>query len=349
MRNKLFKEGGPHKIEETSPDQYTMSVSIPTDDDGRTARECLDDDCSPGYFKVKGGTGITAGQELAYCPYCREEREPNDFVTQEQIRYAEDLFLREAHEGVETMLKDTLGLGRSGKKRMGGDFLSVEMSLKPGHKPIVRRPFEDEVRRDVICPFCGLDQSVYGLAIWCADCGKDIFLTHVEAELLVVRLMLGDVERRRVDLGARVAVKDIENSLEDTVSIFEAVLRTLVKRYKRQEGMIERDIDQFLRKTGNAFQNINRAVDVFANKIGLPLFDGCTVEEINTLAHIFEKRHPITHNLGVVDKKYINNAQSEEDEGKEVLVSIQEIEKAVELSIKVFASLHSRMFPGVNG
>lgn len=71
------------------------------------------------------------------------------------------------------------------------------MSLKPGHKPTVRRPFEEEVRRDVACPHCGLDQSVYGLATWCTDCGDDIFLTHVAAELSVVYLMLGDIERRR--------------------------------------------------------------------------------------------------------------------------------------------------------
>jgi hypothetical protein len=230
MRNTLFRECGPHRIRQTGVDSYEMRVSIPTDEEGRTARECPDGTCSPGYFKVKGGTGITEGQEIAFCPYCRHEGDPNDYYTKEQIRYAEDIVEREAINGVEDMLKNALGLGSIGKRRFGGDLLSIEMSMQPTPKPPVRRPFEDEVRRDVVCPHCGLDQSVYGLATWCADCGVDIFLTHVEAEMNVVRSMLADIPRRRENLGRRIAAKDRENYLEDTVSIFEAVLRALVRR-----------------------------------------------------------------------------------------------------------------------
>lgn len=77
-----------------------MNISIPSDADGRTARECPNNDCSPG-FKVKRGTEITEGQEVAYCPYCRHEEEPNGFTTKEWIRYAKDLVLIEAHDGIE--------------------------------------------------------------------------------------------------------------------------------------------------------------------------------------------------------------------------------------------------------
>ncbi len=159
----------------------------------------------------------------------------------------------EKHEGIENMIKGALGLGPTGKKKMGGGFLSIEMSLKPGSKPIVRRPFVEEVRRDIICPYCGLDHSVYGLATWCADCGKDILLTHVKAELAVLGSMLGDVDRRREQLGTRVAAKDLENCLEDTVSIFEAVLRVLVRRYKYQNGTLAEEVDKFFNVIGNTF------------------------------------------------------------------------------------------------
>ena len=344
MSDKLFREGGPHNVRKTGPDQYSMNVSLPKDEDGRTARECPNEECSPGYFKVKSGTGITDGQEIAYCPYCRNQAEPSDFTTKEQLRYAKDLVLREAHEGIENMLKSALGLDSSGKKKIGGGFLSIEMSMKPGSKPSVRRPFEEEVKRDVICPSCGLDQSVYGLATWCADCGQDIFLTHVEAELSVVRSMFGDVERRRELLGTRVAAKDLENCLEDTVSIFEAVLRVLMKRYQRQVGMTEEEADNFFKKIGNAFQSVVRSQDVFSTTIGIPLFSESSTDEVDKLAHIFEKRHPITHNLGVVDKKYIEKARTAEEEGKEVLVSARDIEHAITISMKTFSSLHKRMF-----
>ena len=345
MSDRLFREGGPHNIKKTGADQYAMTVPLPTDGDSRMARECPDKECSPGYFKVKGGTGITEGQKSAFCPYCRNESEPGDFVTGEQLRYAKDIAFSEAHEGIENIIKGALGLGPSGKKKIGGGLLSIEMSFKPGSKPIVHRPFEEEVRRDIICPYCGLDQSVYGLATWCADCGKDIFLTHVKAELAVVSLMLGDVDRRREELGVRVAAKDLENYLEDVVSIFEAVLKVLVRRYKYQNGTSAEEVDKLYNSIGNTFQSIKRSEEAFSIKIGLPLFYEMSVGEIDMLTQIFENRHPITHNLGVVDKKYIQKARSAEEEGKEVLITEKEISRVIDLSMQTFASLHRRMFP----
>ena len=344
MSDDLFRKGGPHHIRRTGRDQYSMSISLPLDDEGRMARKCPDDECSPGYFKVKGGTGITDGQETAYCPYCKKEAEPNDFITKEQHRYIESLVSREAHEGVEKMLKGALGIGNSGRKRIRGDSLSIEMSLRSGSKPIVRRPFEEEVRRDVICSYCGLDQAVYGLATWCADCGEDIFLTHVEAELSVVQSMLGDVERRREQQGPRVAAKDLENCLEDIVSIFEAVLKLLVKRYLRQVRKAEEEIDRIFKEIRNAFQSVKGAQKTFDDQIKLPLFHELSANEVDELARIFEKRKPITHNLGVVDKKHIAEAGTANKEGREVLITTRDIVQAIELVTKTFRSLHNRLF-----
>jgi len=344
LSNELFREGGPLNIKKTGSDQYSMNIALPTNEDGRMARECQNEKCSPGYFKVRSGTGITEGQEFAFCPYCRSQAAPGDFVTKEQLRYAKDLAVSEAEEGIEKMIKGALGLGPSGKKKIGGGFLSIEMSLKSGPKPAVRRPFEEEVRRDVTCPFCGLDQSVYGLATWCADCGKDIFLTHVEAELAVIRYMLNDVGRRREQLGIRVAAKDLENCLEDTVSVFEAVLRAIVRRYKCQNGASDDEVDKFFSSIGNAFQNISRSQEIFSTQVRVPLFYEMSTGGIELLSRAFQKRHPITHNLGVVDKKYIQRARSAEAEGREILISEEEISEIVGISMQAFASLHRRMF-----
>lgn len=209
MSNSIFGEGGPYKMRRIEMDKYQMSISLPTDSDGRLARKCLSEKCSPGYFKVKLGTGITKNHHTAFCPYCRYSSDPNDFATKEQLRYAKDLVMREAHQGINKMVQDTLGLGPSGKKKVGGGFLSIEMSYKPGSLPHVWRPVEEGFKRDIICPNCGLDHSVYGLATWCADCGEDIFLIHLESELNIVKIMLSDVDRRHEQLGVRVAAKDL--------------------------------------------------------------------------------------------------------------------------------------------
>lgn len=346
MAEKIFREGGPLNVRRTGPDQYTMNVSIPPDSDGRTARECPDADCSPGYFKVKPGTGITEGQKSAFCPYCRQAAEPGAFVTKEQLRFARDIVKREAHEGIERVLKDSLGLGSSGRRKFGGGFLSIEMQYKPGSKPIVRRPVEEPLRRDVICPGCELDQSVFGLATWCADCGLDIFLTHVEAELTVVQSMLSDISRRRDALGVRVAAKDLENALEDTVSIFEAVLRIIARRGMLSRGMGTEEVDRCMKQLGSGLQNVDRANQFLWSQLGVQDFAGMAPAELDQLGRIFEKRHPITHNLGVVDRKYLERARSAEEEGKEVMVSEAEIASAVTISSRAFRALYASLFPG---
>ena len=71
MTKGLFREGGPHHVKRIGDDQHQISITIPKDEDGRVARECPNNLCSPAYFKVTPGTGITEGQDFAYCPYCK--------------------------------------------------------------------------------------------------------------------------------------------------------------------------------------------------------------------------------------------------------------------------------------
>ena len=345
MSGDLYKEGGPLNVRKTGTDQFTMTIPIPKDGAGRIGRECPSDTCSPGYFKVKGGTGIVENHINAYCPYCRQRSAPSDFASDAQIRYGKELAISEAHQGIQDMIKSALGLNSGGTRKFGGGLFSMEMSLKPSTKPHVNRPIEEEFRRDVICCHCGLDQTVYGLAFWCADCGEDIFFTHLDSETAVTMRMLEDVERRREILGIRVAARDIENCLEDTVSIFEASMKALLRRLLRQNGTPHEETEETFKKIGNAFQNIGRASQVLLKQADVRISDAMSDEEFNELTEIFEKRHPITHNLGVIDKKYIQKAKSAVSEGKEILVSVAEVVRAIELALVLVRFVHSSMFP----
>jgi len=345
MDSELLKEGGPHNIKRVGPSKYQMNVKLPTDADGLTARECPSSDCSPAYFKVKPGTGITSEQVSAYCPYCGRKGDPSDFHTKAQIEYAKDILAREATDGIERELKSALGIGPFGSRRIGDGLFSLEISLKPGFKPPIRRPHEEVLRRDVVCSHCGHVHAVFGIATWCANCGTDIFLEHVGKEFEVVKLILADVENRAERLGARVAARDVENALEDTLSIFEAVLRAMTKRRLLQSKPAE-EVDQILNKTiANRYQNVTVAADLALKYLDVTLFESLTKDELAFLSNTFEKRHPITHNLGVVDRKYLERVQSGELEGREIRVNAEEVVQAVELSMRVLANVYSKVFP----
>jgi len=345
MGSDLLKEGGPHNIKRVGPSKYNMTVKLPTDEGGLTGRECPSPDCSPAYFKVKPGTGITSGQAHTLCPYCGHKGDPSDFHTKAQIQYAKDILTREATDGIERELKNALGIGPSGIRKIGGGFLSLEISLKPGSKPPIRRPYEEVLRRDLVCAHCGLVHSVFGIATWCPDCGADIFLEHVRKEYDVVKLILADVDNRAERLGARVAARDVENALEDTLSIFEAVLRAVTKR-KLLLSKPSEEVDQIMNKNiGNRYQSVTLASGLALEYLGVTLFESLTDEERSLLSRTFEKRHPITHNLGVVDRKYLERVQSGELEGREIRVSAEEVTQAAEFSLRVISNVHATVFP----
>lgn len=340
MSKRLLKEGGPLNIRHTGGEQFRMEVPLPKDDIGRVGRECTDQSCSPGFFKVKLGTGILEGQTTAYCPYCRASDSPENFTTQGQVDYAKSMVMREVHQGAQRMIQDAFGLGSSRQRTLSSGLVSMKLSYKPGSLPPVRYPFEDEVRRDVVCPHCGLDQTVFGLATWCADCGADIFMTHVQAEIAVVRAMAGDVPRRAESFGQRVGAKDLENCLEDTVSIFEATMKAIFRQGLKSRGKAPEEVEAVLKKAGNAFQNIDRTqkeiVEVFAIDLGSSV-------PWSRLRTPFEKRHPITHNLGVVDRKYLDRVSQAEREGREIRIRPDEIEALLTDVVTALDTIRTRI------
>jgi hypothetical protein len=343
---RLFREGGPHRIRRTAHDRYEIQITVPLDADGLVGRECPEGECSPAYFKVKLGTGVTGdAYNKAFCPYCRAQAEPNDFITRAQLAYGKHIVENEVIDGADQMLQQTLGMGPTRKKKIGGGFFSMELSYKPPRKRPVGRPLEEELRRDVQCPQCTLEHAVFGFATWCPDCGADIFPAHVEAEFEDVRKMLGQVEERTAALGPRVGARDVENALEDTVSIFESVLKFITKRHLRKQGQSPEAIEEmFQKRVRNVYQGVRRGAALFEELVGFPLFDGADDAEVARLEATFEKRHPITHNLGVLDRKYLDKVRSGELEGREVRVTVPEVEAAMALALKTITVACERAF-----
>lgn len=340
MSKDLFRLGGPHNIWRVGSDRYEARIKLPADADGFVGRSCPAEDCSPGYFKV------ASDAEASVCPYCARKAEGGDFHTEEQVRYGKDVLMQEAEAGITSMLAEALGLPAQGGRRTlgGGGLISLEMSFKPdGPKP-ARRPFEEELRRDLICSKCTARHAVFGLATWCPSCGQDIFVAHVQAEADVLRKVLGETAERRARLGARVAARDIENALEDVVSIFEAVLKVVVRRGLVRRGKTKDEADAVLKKdVKNGFQSISRGRVLVGELLGQDLFSGVREPDVERLRLIFEKRHPITHNLGIVDRKYLDQVRSGEREGREVRVSEDEALWALEQAVGILSTLYQRV------
>lgn len=340
----IFKQGGPHKIRRTGPHQHEFSISLPADRDGRVARKCPDHSCSPGDFKVKPRPNIVNSKEVAFCPYCGKESSPNEFITQEQLRYANEILKAEALQGIQKEIARAFGLNSQGKRSLTkGGLVDISLEMKPIQKPYVHRPYSDVLRRDVICPKCGLDHSVYGLATYCSHCGSDIFTTHILGELQVIEHALADIPRRESLLGERIAAKDLENALEDLVSVFEAVLKREVRQRLSCNSLSTDEVEKKMKKIGSRLQSVRNAQEILpALGISLEFFDS---QRLSKLDILFQKRHPITHNLGVIDRSYLEKIKSAERKGREVRISAREIRAACEEVFQFLEELHLQLYP----
>ena len=58
----------------------------------------------------------------------------------------------------------------------------------------------------------------------------------------------------------------------------------------------------------------------------------------------FQKRHAITHNLGAVDRKYLEHGSASGGLGREVPLSADEVDKTLNLVEKVLTSLYTELF-----
>ena len=156
--------------------------------------------------------------------------------------------------------------------------------------------------------------------------------------------MLNDIGRREQDLGRRVSAKDLENCLEDSVSLFEAASKAVTRRALKQRGDDSEAVEVNLKKVGNSFQNVDRSREQLKKLFGYETTNRAIWDRLGSS---FEKRHPVTHNLGVVDKKYLERAQQAEREGREVRITEAEIESLLKDIFQVISELHSEIIGNV--
>jgi hypothetical protein len=71
---------------------------------------------------------------------------------------------------------------------------------------------------------------------------------------------------------------------------------------------------------------------------------GLSDEAFTELAAVLEKRHPIAHNLGVVDRQYLLRAQSGELEGREIRVGEEELLRAIDMVQGILTDAWTQLF-----
>lgn len=301
-----------------------FNISLPTDEEGYLGRECPNTDCK-GYFKIMCGTGLEGVTECN-CPYCGYTADQSEFHTHDQIEYAKSIAIRKITNEIINDLKSL----EFDIKSTGPLGIGFSMKVKHGMPHPIHLYREKALETHIECANCTLKYAVFGVFAYCPDCRQ-----HNSFQILVKNLELAV---KMLDLTTTIhqdlAERLIENALEDCVSAFDGFGREIC----RIHAMKSTDPD---RVEKISFQNLDGAKQNIAGLFGFDLAAELTIDEWTVAIQGFQKRHLLSHKMGIVDAEYLRKSgDNRASIGHKVMIESDEVREIVQILGKLAQSVY---------
>lgn len=301
-----------------------ISIPIQPDEEGFIGRECPISDCE-GYFKIEFGTGLKGENLPCHCPYCGHSASHDQFWTKEQIEYAKSVALRSITDALHRDLKKL----EFDHKPKGAFGIGFSLKVKPGKPTPIHHYREKRLETEIVCGNCTLRYTVYGVFAFCPDCGLHNSIQILGKNLELAVKMLDVAATVETDL----AVRLIENALEDCVSAFDGFGRETCRVCARKSA-------DPAKAERVSFQNLEGARQSLSGLFNIDLAAGLVVDEWKIAVRGFQKRHLLSHKLGVVDEEYIRKTGDDRAVvGRKVTIGADDIRELVRILGKLAQSV----------
>ena len=302
----------------------SISISIPAEDDGFTGRECPQSDCE-GYFKIEFGTGLKGEGPPCHCPYCGHTAGHDHFWTKDQIEYAKSAAMRKITDALHKDLKKM----EFDHKPKGMFGIGISLKVKSGRPIPIHYYREKQLETDIVCSNCTLYYSVYGIFAFCPDCGQHNSLQILDKNLELVVKMLNMTATAE----AEVAEHLVGNALEDSVSAFDGFGREICRIHAQKSA-------DPAKAERVSFQNLEGARQNLTVLFGFDLSADLTAKEWKAAVQAFQKRHLLSHKMGVVDDNYVRKSgDAQALAGRKIRIGADEVKGLLQLIGKLARSL----------
>lgn len=275
-----------------------IPVTIRSDKKGYYDRKCPNENCSFVFKVLMSDWESTVSKDKVHCPLCGNEEESDKWYTDEQS----EALLSRAKDYAFNLVQTEFGRMLKGLESSSSKYIRIRVSTPPSiplsSSPILQR---EEWEVEIQCEKCGVHYSVIGSAYFCPHCGYssiisvfDKHLDSVEKRLLSnegIKEKLEEVYNK--DDAEIMHQKMIENLLTELVSTFQKLASYIIFQ------ITGKDIK------GNNFQNIDKGNWVLFELLGRKYEDWISDSELTKMKLHFQRRHLLEHNLGFIDKEYI--------------------------------------------
>lgn len=287
---------------------FSLSVSIPGGEDGLHPLVCPD---HPEHRFKAAVTSDKNGAGQAWCPYCGRHAAASEFMSAQRV-----VLDAAARAAAEQYVRDRLN------KMMSDAFRgNKHVTFTPG-RPAPRRSLPkveiEPTRRVMTCNRCGAVAAVYGLAVYCCECGQLAPAQHLGEVLRVHRdrmeaLDLLPADTRLLLDESGVTTVTYESTIKDGFGTLETYLKA---RFTEDAPAVAATLQS------TVFQRLKQARDLYADHLGVDLVAAVGQGTWDALLQAASLRHVLTHNSGMIDAKFLKqNTEWPQAEGQRVHVS----------------------------
>ena len=280
-----------------------IPITFKSDEKGYYDRECPNNNCLYTFKIHMEDWKEKVSDEEVHCPMCGHIDTSDKWWTQQQLKDMRKIASNWAMSYVQGELNKSLK--KLERSTHGNKFISIKYT--PGRSiTFINNPLgqSSEWEREIQCPECSTRYSVIGSAYFCPCCGYNGIEEAFEESLDSIEKMIESIPEMENFLTQSIG-KDkantmcrtmLEGSLGDVVSTFQKFAE---RRYRALSSKATRS---------NDFQIVEKGSRLFKDVTGKGYEEWLSEGELIYMNLMFQRRHIMEHNAGLVDDQYIKKS-----------------------------------------
>ncbi len=308
----------------------TISIPIEPDEKGYLDKQCPSKQCEF-LFKINNEDWTNlVKNEAVWCPMCRHEAPADQWFTLAQVEHARSEALTVVKGEINNSLRTDAQ--KFNRRKPRNSFISMSMEVKGGTHRTYALPARAAglMQLEIQCENCSARFAVVGSAYFCPACGANSVVRTYRDSLRKIRAKKDSEETIRQALSDAVGRDEAELTCR---SLRETCLSDGVTAFQKYcEGLYE----PFGKAPLNVFQRIDEGSDLWRPAVGRGYESWLTAHELSSLRVLYQKRHILAHNEGIIDQRYIEKSgDSTYKPGQRLVVIKGDIENLLSLLEKL--------------
>jgi len=302
----------------------SVSVPIESDEKGYIDKQCPNEDCEF-IFKVnKEDWANIFKDEAVWCPLCRHEATADQWFTIEHVEHAKAEALNVVKGKINNALRS--GAQKFNRRQPKNSFISMSMKVNGGTKRthIIPAKAAESMQLEIQCEKCDSRFAVIGSAYFCPACGYNSVTRTFYDSLRKIRTKKDNVEVVRTALIDSTGKDEAELTCR---SLIETCISDGVVAFQKYcEGMYE----PYGKSPFNVFQRLEDGSKLWEKAVKKGYASWLTEGELKVLSILFQKRHLLSHNEGIVDLKYIQKSgDTSYKEGQRLVIVDRDVDHLI--------------------